>query len=302
MSEENFDDENNDQSNSGKFEEDENLGGVESTGVQGGDKTNESQTLNLSLGDMVQQEMNKSGGFDTSQSTAPSSNSGGIKRKREDGDDEDDEEDSQEIKKQKTEETEVDTSKIQEGMSFDNNVTQTPPQPFGMHGGMQQMNMNPSHMMPQQFQGQMPNPGNLPPGMSISMMRPMPFMGGMAPPGYGNPYLDNPPQPGMPWNPGQMQYRGPPPPMNMMYPKEFYVEVEPFFQQFLHRTPPIESLTEKLPSSKTPVIDAFIYCAICNWGVSISPSQDRLPNIFTISDFNKYWEYSQKNLFKTCPY
>jgi len=54
----------------------------------------------------------------------------------------------------------------------------------------------------------------------------------------------------------------------------------------------IEStLTEKLPSSTTPVLDAFICCAICNWGVSLSLLHD-LP-IFTISDLKKYWEYSQ---------
>jgi len=112
---------------------------------------------------------------------------------------------------------------------------------------------------------------------------------------------ENPPN--MPPNMPPQQWQGLPfNPQQMMYSKqETFIDVEPYFQQLLLKFPPSEGLIEKLPSSKTPVIDAFIYCSICNWGVSISPSQDRLPSTFTITDFNKYWEYSQKICSKPSP-
>jgi len=222
---------------------------------------------------------------------------GGIKRKREDDDDEEDEEDSNESKKMKESEGET---KIQEGMlPFDNNSM----------GHGQFPNPGMSGMPPNLNQMSFPNPGmsGMPPSMSgqipPNMMRMGPGFGMAPPPGYfmnKPPGFDNQQMPPPGWGQNPLQpFRAPPQPV--MYQKEYYVEVDPFFQQVLHRSPPIDGLTEKLPSSKTPVIDAFIYCAICNWGVSISPSHDRLPNIFTISDFNKYWEYSQKICSKPAP-
>jgi len=73
------------------------------------------------------------------------------------------------------------------------------------------------------------------------------------------------------------------------------VDVEPGLIN--NKFPLPDGLIEKLPSSKTPVIDAFIYCAICNWGVSLTPT----PDTFVINDFNKYWDYSQKICSKPSP-
>jgi len=120
--------------------------------------------------------------------------------------------------------------------------------------------------------------------------------------------------------PNPMYYRGVPPPQNpqqyvtnnpenMGIPNygalnkpENFVDIEPFFYNILQKYPPPDTLVEKLPSSKTPVIDAFIYCSICNWGVSITPQPgDRVPSFFTITDFNKYWDLSQKICSKPSP-
>jgi len=82
-------------------------------------------------------------------------------------------------------------------------------------------------------------------------------------------------------------------------PNENMFELDMNFQKLVQAYPPADTLIEKLPSSKTPVIDAFIYCSICNWGVSISA--DKSPSSFVITDFNKYWEYSQKICSKPSP-
>jgi len=232
-----------------------------------------------------------------------------AKRKREEDEDEEEDE-SNESKKPKLEERgETETPKIQEGFNFENMGKSTPPPPYNM-SGMQ-------HIIPSPYQNTNSISGiSIPPMMRHGIFPPgFPYMGkpfegapqGMVPQGM-SPGMPPGMSPGMPpgMSPGmppgwgnQVQFRGGPPPMMPL--KEYYVEVEPFFQPLLLRSPPIDNLTEKLPSSKTPVIDAFIYCAICNWGVSISPSQDRLPNVFTINDFNKYWEYSSKICSKPAP-
>jgi hypothetical protein len=213
------------------------------------------------------------------------------KRKREDDDQSgsEDEDDSQSSKKLKTEEPGNDESKIHQGMPFENNTMFQPPNMQQMQGQMNQqfpqgvnMHQLPTHIM----RGGPYFPGPPGPGGPFFMSKPG-FMPG-----------ENPNQPPPNWPPqipfGQN-------PLQMMYKPENIVEVEPYFQQILMKNPPSDGLTEKLPSSKTPVIDAFIYCAICNWGVMISPTQDRLPSTFTITDFNKYWDYSQKICSKPSP-
>jgi len=206
------------------------------------------------------------------------------KRKRDDDDDPSgsDDDSQSESKKIKTDEQGHDESKIHQGLPFDSNTMFTPP-------SMQQMQLN---------QGQFPQGGNM-------QHLPSHLIRGGPPPGsfYPGPFYMNKP-------PGYMQGENPPNypqmpfvqnPIQMMYKPENIVEVEPYFQQLLMKNPPSDGLTEKLPSSKTPVIDAFIYCAICNWGVMISPTQDRLPSTFTINDFNKYWDFSQKICSKPSP-
>jgi len=203
--------------------------------------------------------------FDLPQNTSISE-APGNKRKREDNEDSDDEEDndSQESKKLKTNEP---------GME---------------NKGEFQYDQGNQNYMP------------FPPQSGVPPM----YRGG-GPGMFYNPYMGGPKSFPMPGMPGENHFQqipfGNPQQMMGFQKQENYVEVEPYFQQFLLKTPPNESLTEKLPSSKTPVIDAFIYCAICNWGVSISPTQDRLPTTFTITDFNKYWECSQKICSKPSP-
>jgi hypothetical protein len=53
----------------------------------------------------------------------------------------------------------------------------------------------------------------------------------------------------------------------------------------------------KLPASKSPIMEAMVYCAIKKWGIDILECQDETPNsqakvVFKILDFEQYYKYS----------
>jgi hypothetical protein len=149
----------------------------------------------------------------------------------------------------------------------------------------QNMSMNP-HAIPGMGQFPFP-PMNYPPNF---MPGRFPQQGW--PPGKMIPNFQMPPHQGQ-FNPSiPIPYKG-----NF----DTYMDIDPNNIKYLESFPPPDPILEKLPASKTPVIDAFIYCSISNWGVSIKPSPERLPSTFVINDFNKYWELSQKICSKPAP-
>jgi len=239
---------------------------------------------------MMDSQEKDSQSFDMSRSMSESGTFGKKRKRGEDDEsntEEEDDEDSQSgSKKMKNEEPGNEENK---SIQFDNHnlysqnmpgIQNLPQPPFSGNPNMQGMQHIPHNLMQmnrQMYQQQ---------GGTPFFINKSGFMPG-----------DNQNQPPPQW--GQQIPFGQSP--LMMYKQENIVEVEPYFQNILMKSPPSDGLTEKLPSSKTPVIDAFIYCAICNWGVTISPTQDRLPGTFTINDFNKYWDYSQKICSKPSP-
>jgi hypothetical protein len=53
----------------------------------------------------------------------------------------------------------------------------------------------------------------------------------------------------------------------------------------------------KLPASKSPIMEAMVFCAIQRWGLEISHSQDQTDDspakvVFKVLDFEKYYKYS----------
>jgi hypothetical protein len=226
--------------------------------------------------------------------------------------------DDGDTKKQKTEtETGNDGNKFPTPIQFPSNIPNMPNMPNMGNPNQNMSNMPNMPNMPNmgnQNMQNMPNMPNIPNNMMNHpyLMHRIPMPGNMPMmPNMGNQNMGNmsniPPN----VNPNGMFIRSIPfgdnTPMqnfnpNFMAKTENFIEVEPFFLQFLAKYPPPDCLIEKLPSSKTPVIDAFIYCSVCNWGVSITPQPgDRVPSLFTITDFNKYWDLSQKICSKPSP-
>ena len=72
------------------------------------------------------------------------------------------------------------------------------------------------------------------------------------------------------------------------------------YKSLLERVPPLPCLLEKLPASKTPVIDSFVYCALCCWGVHINYTAEG-PTQFSITNFSTYWDYSIQTCSKPTP-
>jgi hypothetical protein len=169
---------------------------------------------------------------------------------------------------------------------------QNQPQQFNPQIMHNQQNQGMQHI-PQMMPGQFPNGIPFIPNMNMPNLPPW---RGPYPPHFQGGKIDPNSYPGMPMAPGQynnpMQFKG-----NF----DSYGDIEPHCIKFLEQNPPPDPILEKLPASKTPVIDAFIYCSISNWGVSIKPSPDRVPTTFVINDFNKYWELSQKICSKPAP-
>jgi len=166
---------------------------------------------------------------------------------------------------------------------------------------MQQNNMQPNAQnVPPNMQGIPPNFRVPPPGMNMNMflmnpqalhqMNVMRMQGQMPPGSFPRGFM-----PGDNSNMGMAHFVPP-----TYQKRESYIDIEPVFAQLITRLPPPDCLLEKLPSSKTPVIDAFLYCSICNWGVCLSPGNEG-PTIFIINDFNVYWDFSQKICSKPSP-
>jgi len=56
----------------------------------------------------------------------------------------------------------------------------------------------------------------------------------------------------------------------------------------------------KLKPSKSPVIDALVYCSVKGWGIHMeSCSNDSI--VFQVTDFNKYYQCSQSICSKLNP-
>eukprot|EP01130_Rhizamoeba_saxonica_P017161 TRINITY_DN81_c0_g1_i1.p1 TRINITY_DN81_c0_g1~~TRINITY_DN81_c0_g1_i1.p1 ORF type:complete len:545 (-),score=179.63 TRINITY_DN81_c0_g1_i1:52-1686(-) len=135
-------------------------------------------------------------------------------------------------------------------------------------------------------------PGGMPPGMGIPPG--MPGGPGMAYPNYaGYPGMPGGMPPGMPGGPGGPGgYYGP---KSGMMPGMGRNDQE--ILNALERND--QDIMAKLPPSKTPVMDAFVFCALCNKGVTIA--REGQGTLFSINDYDDYWNNSRIVCSKRSP-